>query len=208
VWSIAVEVQLYVRLALAALVLRRRAFRTFLVVLTVSEPLVRLAAEMWRVHGVGLEFAYLDAFALGGLPAFPKVSRRLLSKPTLAVGLLAVVAAISTVQVVAASPTGAPFPRWRAWDIAFPIDHSRLWGYSVLGLASLVIMVTLVRAPDGCPGGCSRDHRSPRGSPGGHPSCSPTRSGTSSAPTSGGRGRPSCSWRTATPSSLLPPVTR
>lgn len=157
VWSVAVEVQLYALFAVTAILLPRRAYRTFLVALVVGGPLIRLVAGMALVHGAGLEFnwmievmqglpfAYVDAFAIGGLLAHPELYRRVPDVRTLALGLLALIAVISTIQVVVAAATGAPFPLWRAWDLGFPIDHGWLWGYSLLGLIAVVLIVTVDR---------------------------------------------------------------
>lgn len=157
VWSVAVEIQLCLLFALAALVLSRRGFRTFLIVLIVGGPLLRLGVGMLLVQAGGLEFdfmievmqglpfGYVDAFAMGGLLAYPEVFRRLPTTRTLVVAAVALVGSISAVQVVVAMITRAPFPLWRAWAIAFPIDHGWLWGYSLLGLLSVLLIVVVTR---------------------------------------------------------------
>lgn len=157
VWSVGVEIQLCALFALAALVLTRRGLRTFLVVLAVGGPLLRLAVGMLLVHAGGLEFdfmievmqglpfGYVDAFAMGGLLAYPEIFRRLPTTRTLVVAAVALVGSISAVQVVVAAVTGAPFPLWHAWAIAFPIDHGWLWGYSLLGLLSVLLIVVVTR---------------------------------------------------------------
>lgn len=156
-WSVAVEVQLCALFAAAALLLSRRGLRRLLVALAVGGPLIRLAAGLVMIGpgGLpypymidvlqGLPFGYVDAFAMGGLLAYPEIFARLPSTRRLFLSVLAVVAAISAAEVVAAVLTGAPFPLWKAWAISFPIDYGWLWGYSLLGLLSVVLIVAIAR---------------------------------------------------------------
>lgn len=157
VWSIGVEAQLCALMAVAALVLSRRGLRNFLVTLAVGGPLIRLVAGLIMIGPGGLSypymidvlqglpFGYVDAFAMGGLLAFPELFARLPPTRRLWLGLLALIAAISAVEVLAAWRTGAAFPLWKAWAISFPIDYGWLWGYSLLGLFSVVLIVTITR---------------------------------------------------------------
>ncbi len=157
VWSVAVEVQLCALIAVAAYVLSRRGVRRFLVAVAVGGPPIRLAAALVMIGPGGLDyhymidvlqglpFGYVDAFAMGGLLAFPEIFDRLPSTRTIWLAVLGVIAAISAVEVVAAMTTGAPFPLWNAWAISFPIDYGWLWGYSLLGLLSVAVIVSVTR---------------------------------------------------------------
>lgn len=157
VWSVAVEVQLCAMIAVAALVLSRRGLRRFLLAVAVGGPLIRLIAALIMTGPGGLEyhymidvmqglpFGYVDAFAMGGLLAFPEIFGRLPSTRTLWLAFLGLVAAISAVELVAATVTGAPFPLWNVWAISFPIDYGWLWGYTLLGLFSVALIVSITR---------------------------------------------------------------
>lgn len=157
VYSIAIEVQLCALMALAALLLSRRGLRTFLIACALSGPLIRLAAGLIMIGpgGLGydymidvlqgLPFGYVDVFAMGGLLAFPELFARVPSTRQLWLGLLALIAGISAIEMVAAWRTGAAFPLWNVWAIPFPIDYAWLWGYSVLGLVAVALIVTITR---------------------------------------------------------------
>ncbi|MFI8324538.1 acyltransferase family protein [Streptomyces sp. NPDC085529] len=143
VWSLCVEVQLYLIWALLVLFLPRRWLVRTSVVLALAGPLLRwgvwLFADLTDFPIKPLQaivvycnpLSYLDVFAVGALTALPEVRRHLRSSARAAIALFTVVTAALIVHGLA---VGDGF----RGDLGFPAllatDYEWVWKYSVAGL--------------------------------------------------------------------------
>ncbi|MFJ5712532.1 acyltransferase family protein [Streptomyces sp. NPDC093105] len=142
VWSLCVEVQLYVIWALLAFLLPRRWFVRASVVLALAGPLLRCAVWLFAdVTDFPIKplqamvvycnpLSYLDVFAVGALTALPEVRRHLRRYAQAAIALFAAVTVALLAQGFA---DGKGFRS----DLGFPAllatDYEWVWKYSVAG---------------------------------------------------------------------------
>ncbi|MGW6907316.1 acyltransferase family protein [Streptomyces sp. NPDC054940] len=142
-WSLGVEVQLYVVWALLALFLPRRWFVRAVIALALAGPLLRwglwlfLEATGYPVEALqpmvvySSPVSYLDVFAIGACTALPEVRRRLTGVARAAVALFAVV---TVVEVVRGFAAGGGFRRDLGYPIIFAEHYDWVWKYSVTAL--------------------------------------------------------------------------
>ncbi|SFK51313.1 Peptidoglycan/LPS O-acetylase OafA/YrhL, contains acyltransferase and SGNH-hydrolase domains [Amycolatopsis sacchari] len=152
-WSLGVEVQLYLVWAALALLLPRRWFTRVLVALAVGGPVVRVLVWLAMV-GFGpdqrviatyeLPTTYLDAFAIGALTALPEVRARL-PRPARVVWVVAgLTAVICVVELVGVLRREGPITGNLHFPIAFPRQLAWIWGYSLIAaLTGAIVLVAL-----------------------------------------------------------------
>ncbi|WP_405577905.1 acyltransferase family protein [Streptomyces sp. NBC_01190] len=143
VWSLGVEVQLYVIWALLALLLPRRWFVGTSVVLAFAGPLLRwavwLLADATNFPIKPLQamvvycnpLCYLDVFAIGALTALPEARRYLRGFAAAAVALFTVVTATMIIQGFA---DGTGFRSDLGYPVLLATHDDWVWKYSVAGL--------------------------------------------------------------------------
>ncbi|NGO67608.1 acyltransferase family protein [Streptomyces boncukensis] len=150
-WSLGVEVQVYVVWALLAILLPRRWFARTVAVLALAGPALR--AGLWLLltrtgHPAELRpmtlytspFSYVDAFAVGAVTALPELRDRLRRT---ARWIPAAFAAVTAALVLRASAEG----RGLVGDLGYPIlladDYGWVWQYTVLALffGAVVLLV-------------------------------------------------------------------
>jgi len=142
-WSLGVEVQLYVVWAVLTLLLPRRWFVRAVVVLALAGPLLRLGVWLaLQVAGYPNEalapmvvycnpVSYLDVFAIGACTALPEVRSRLAPVARAAIGLFVLtVAALVSYGLITGTGT------WT--DLGFPVilfeHYDWVWKYSIAAL--------------------------------------------------------------------------
>ncbi|GHF44413.1 peptidoglycan/LPS O-acetylase OafA/YrhL [Amycolatopsis bartoniae] len=154
-WSLAVEVQLYLLWAALALLLSRRAFVRTVVVLAVGAPVIRLLVGL-VLAGAGFDHdhlvvatyelptTYLDAFAIGALTALPEV-RAKLGRPVRWLWLTAgLTAGVCVVELVGVLQREGPLGGNLHFPIAFPRQLAWIWGYSLIAaLTGAIVLCAL-----------------------------------------------------------------
>ncbi|WP_405987812.1 acyltransferase family protein [Streptomyces sp. NBC_00986] len=143
VWSLGVEVQLYVVWALLAFFLPRRWFVRASVVLAFAGPLLRwgvwllMDATHFPIKPLQAMVvycspaSYLDVFAIGACTALPEVRKHLAGFAKAAVALFAVVTAALVAQGFA---DGKGFRSDLGYPVLLASDYEWVWKYSVAGL--------------------------------------------------------------------------
>jgi peptidoglycan/LPS O-acetylase OafA/YrhL len=143
VWSLGVEVQLYVIWALLVFLLPRRWFLRTSVVLVFVGPLLRVA--VWLIADATHfpikplqamvvycnPLSYLDVFAIGACTALPEVRKHLGVAAKAAMALFAVVTAVLLVQGFTG---GKGFRSDLGYPVLLPNGHEWVWKYSVAAL--------------------------------------------------------------------------
>lgn len=151
-WSLGVEVQLYLVWAALALLLSRRVFIRTLVVLALTGPLIRLIVwgllSMHYSHDQLLNITYyfpstyLDAFALGALTALPEVQAKLPGPRRLLAPVLSLVVGVAALEVLL---TAFRHHRFRG-DLGFPITFADqagwVWGYTLVAVLAATLLWT------------------------------------------------------------------
>lgn len=144
-WSLGVEVQLYLLWAALALLLPRRWFVRAVVVLAVGGPVIRVLVWLGlAAAGLGhdqqvlatyeLPTSYLDAFAIGAVTALPEVRARL-GRPVRALWLAGgVTVAVCVVELVGVLRRDGPLTSNLHFPIAFPRQFAWIWGYTLIAM--------------------------------------------------------------------------
>ncbi|MFI8931147.1 acyltransferase family protein [Streptomyces sp. NPDC053474] len=156
-WSLCVEVQIYVLWAVAAIWLPRRWFVRTVVALALAGPLLRVALWIFLTRtGYPAELrptalytspaTYVDAFALGALTALPELRRRLRAP---ARWVPAVFAAVTAATVLRELAEGHGFLDDLGYPILLADHHGWIWKYTVLGLFFAAVVLVLADRGEG-----------------------------------------------------------
>ncbi|WAL67906.1 acyltransferase [Amycolatopsis cynarae] len=154
-WSLGVEVQLYLLWAALALLLTRRWFVRTVVALAVGGPVIRvLAGLVLAADGFGhdqlvlatyeLPTTYLDAFAIGALTALPEVRARLGRPVRLLWATGGLTAVVCVAELIGVLRRQGPITANLHFPIAFPRQLAWVWGYSLIAaLTGAVVLWAL-----------------------------------------------------------------
>jgi peptidoglycan/LPS O-acetylase OafA/YrhL len=158
-WSLAVESQFYLVWPFVIWSLSRDSLRRALLVLLVMGPAMRAAhyflaftspgatPEMVATQIYFATWTHLDAFAMGGLLTFPRAVASLARRSAAVAVFLLTALAGGLVLLLSPAQRGGEM-RSLGYPIYMPHLYQSIWGYSLLNVASAVV-IALVLQPEG-----------------------------------------------------------